>query len=165
MQAAHRQMTASCSIAQQQLRVQHLRNKRLHDKHPTAEQFYVGDREWLYSPVVPQGYTKKFTSFWKGPYTIVDKTGDVNYKIQLIGGTQTFVVHRNRLKLCYTPPSLPIAATSLTETTPVESQYTLPTYNPVSGIGGYTTLDPIHPEHRPVRSRRPLARYNDYLRH
>ena len=33
------------------------------------------------------------------------------------------------LKLCYTPPSESIAATNLTETTPVD-QYTLPTYNP-----------------------------------
>ena len=37
---------------------------------------------------------QKFTSFWKGPYTIVDKIGEVNYKIQLIGDTQAFVVHR-----------------------------------------------------------------------
>ena len=77
VQAAHGQMNASCNIAQ--LRAQHLRNKRLHDKHPTAEQCYVGDRVWLYSPVIiPQGNTKKFTSFWKGLYTMIDKTGDVN---------------------------------------------------------------------------------------
>jgi len=44
----------------------------------------VGDQVWLHSP--PQERMKKFTSLWKGPYTILDKPGIVNYKIQLIGG-------------------------------------------------------------------------------
>ena len=120
VQEAHKQVAASCNIAQQHLQTHHLRNKKLHDKDKTAVQFCVGDRVWLYTPVVSKGNTKKFTSFWKGPYTIVDKTGEVNYKIQLIGGTQTFVVHRNRLKLCYTPP--PNCNTGL-------SQQLLPAYS------------------------------------
>ena len=155
VQTAHRQLSASCNLARQHLRVQHLHNKKLHDKHHTAEQLCIGDRVWLYTPVVPKGNTKKFTSCWKGPYTIIDKPGEVTYKIQLIGGTQTFVVHRNRLKICYTPPSAQDATTS----------HTLPTYSPVSGAGGYTTLDSTHTYPRPSRNRRPPARYNDYFRH
>ena len=27
----------------------------------------------------------KFLSLWQGPYTVIDKTSDVNYKIQLVG--------------------------------------------------------------------------------
>ena len=66
----------------------------------------VDDRVWSYSPVLPatKGGRKKFASLWKGPYTVVDTPGVVNYKGQLIGGTQTFVVHRNQLKLYQTPP-------------------------------------------------------------
>ena len=72
-------MAAFCDIAQQHLQAQHLRNKKLHDKDNIVVQFCVGDRVWLYTPVVLKGNTKKFTSFWKGFYTIVDKTGEVNY--------------------------------------------------------------------------------------
>ena len=164
VQDAHKQMATSCNIAQQHLRAQHLHNKKLHDKDTTAVPFCVGDRVWLYTPVVPKGKTKKFTSFWKGPYTIVDKTGEVNYKIQLIGGTQTFVVHRNRLKLCYTPPPNPNTGLSQ-PSLPSDSQCTLPTHYPASGVGGYTTLDSTPPNTRPVRNRRPPTRFTDYIRH
>ena len=157
VQEAHQQIAAACNVAQQHLQAQHLRNKTLHDKHTTTVQFCIGDRVWLYTPVVLKGNTKKFSCFWKGPYTIIDKTGDVNYKIQLIGGTQTFIVHQNRLKPCYTPPSLPSTETKW-------SGDTLPTYTPISGIGGYTALDSTNYHSRPARNRRPPARYNDYLR-
>ena len=157
-------MASSCNIAQQHLRAQHLRNKQLYDKDNTAVQFCVGDRVWLYTSVVSKGKTKKFTSFWKGPYTIVDKPGEINYKIQFIGGTQTFVVHRNRLKLCYTPPPISNAEFSQPPL-PSDSQSTLLTYCPDSGIGGYTNLDFTQPDTRPARIRRPPHRFNDYNQH
>ena len=104
VQAFHQQMKTTQSIVREKLQSQHLRRKSLHNCQGIAEELQVGDRVWLYNPAVPQGSTKKFISMWKGPYTVIDKPGAVNYKVQLIGGRQTFVVHRNRLKLCYTPP-------------------------------------------------------------
>jgi len=35
---------------------------------------------------------------------VIDKTSPVNYRIQLIGTSQSLVVHHNRLKLCYGDP-------------------------------------------------------------
>ena len=99
---AHKQLKTTYDIANHHLHKQHLCQKRIHDHNGLGEPFQVGDRVWLYTPVVSRGNTKKFKSFWKGPSTVVDKPGDVSYKIQLIGGTQTFVVHRNRLKPCHT---------------------------------------------------------------
>ena len=64
----------------------------------------IGDRVWLFVPAVKAGRTKKFASLWRGPYTVLDKTSPVNYRIQLIGTTKTLVVHRNRLKICYGVP-------------------------------------------------------------
>ena len=58
-QDAHKHMAASCNIAQQHLQAQHLHNKKLHDKDTTAVPFCVGDRVWLYTPVVPKGKTNK----------------------------------------------------------------------------------------------------------
>jgi len=169
VQGAHQQMKLSQSIVREQLQLQQARRKSLHDRHGVAEEFQVGDRVWLYSPAIPQGRTKKLSSLWKGPYTVVDKPGVVNYKIQLIGGTQTFVVHRNRLKLCYTPPQ----QESSMQTSNRRS-YSDVTASETSGVAGYTSTtnsappdvaEATEPSTRPQRTRRPPARLDDYMRH
>lgn len=43
--------------------------------------------EVMIVPAVKQGRTKKLSSLWRGPYTILDKTSPVNYCIQLIGSS------------------------------------------------------------------------------
>ena len=86
---------------QQHLSQYYLCQTEAHDSKGTAAELQIGDVVWLYTPVVCQGTTKKFSSFWRGPYTTIDKLGPVNYKLQLVGGTQSLVVHRNHIKLCY----------------------------------------------------------------
>ena len=63
-----------------------LHQKAVHDSKGTAVAIQIGDVVWLHNPVVCQGNTKKFTSFLRGPYTIIDKIGPVNYKLQLTLG-------------------------------------------------------------------------------
>ena len=82
VQAAHQQMRMSRSIVREQLQLQQAQRKSLHDRHEVAEEFQVDDQVWLYNPAIPQGRTKKLASLWKGPYTVLDKPGVVNYKIQ-----------------------------------------------------------------------------------
>ena len=82
----------------------HKANKRRHDNKESGDKFSIGDLVWLYVPAIKQGRTKKLSSLWKGPYTVIDKTSNVNYKIQLVGTSKTVIVHRNRLKLCYGKP-------------------------------------------------------------
>ena len=86
------------------LKSSHAQNKDRHDQAVAGDQLAVGDRVWLYIPAVKQGQTKKLSSLWRGPYTIIDRVGSVTYRIQLIGTAKTLVVHRNRLKLCYGIP-------------------------------------------------------------
>ena len=119
--------------------------------------------------MVNQGRTRKFASFQNGPYTVIDKPGEVTYKVQLIGGTQTLVVHRNRLKPCLTPPPLQ------TNKAPAQHSQTIPdcvpTYADVTAghhvpqVGGYTSIEPDYSTTRPTRARRPPTRYDDYLRY
>jgi len=54
--------------------------------------------------LLKQGRTKKFLSLCKGSCTVIDKTSDTNYKIQLVGANKTSIVHENRMKLCYGKP-------------------------------------------------------------
>ena len=97
----YRYLKEAHNVAQQQLSQQYLRQKGTHDSVGTVSEFQIGGVVWLYTPVVKQGNTKKFSSFWRGPYTVIDKSGPVNYKVQLIGSTQTLLVYRNRIKPCY----------------------------------------------------------------
>ena len=45
----------------------------------------MGDRVWLFVPAMKKGKTKKLASLWRGPYTVVDKTSPVIYRIKLVG--------------------------------------------------------------------------------
>ena len=75
------------------------------DKASTGEcLFQEGDIVWLYAPAIKNILSRKLSSLWQGPYTVLEKVINVNYKIQLIGSTKYQIVHANRLKLCYGHP-------------------------------------------------------------
>ena len=83
------------------------RHKTLYDRKVHGPTFEVGDKVWLYSTVVPSDSHRKLHHPWTGPYEVMSKLSDVNYKIALIGGNdKTFIVHFDRLKRC-TPGSRP----------------------------------------------------------
>ena len=88
----------------QKLKEAHKKNKVIYDKGVAGSSHIIGDRVWLYIPSMKQERTRKLSSLWQGPYTIIDRVGAVNYCIQLIGSSKTLVVHRNRLKLHYGEP-------------------------------------------------------------
>lgn len=146
----------------------------------------VGDRVWLYVPAVKVGRSKKLSSLWRGPYTIIGRTSSVNYRIQLIGSTVVLVVHRNRLKLCHGEPgvtSAPRTVTSrprkqastqpmLTARATLQSRRTFADVTAgrpaTQGSGGYTSsmdLNNCCCSDRPQRIRRPPDRYGSYLVH
>ena len=171
VQQTHRYLKEAYNAAQQQLSQQYLHHKNTHDRAGAAAEFQIGDVVWLYTPVVKQGNTKKFSSFWRGPYTVIDKPGPVNYKVQLIGGTQTLLVHRNHIKPCYDAsnhyPNMSPAPPQNNDTS-ITTDPPLADHGSDAGIAGYTTLTgetAASPEAsaRPVRTRRPPARLADYV--
>ena len=118
----------------QHLQQAHQRQKQVADASSVGEAFQVGDRVWLYVPRVKQGQSKKLISLWRGPYTVISKTSPINYRIQLIGGNQKTTVHRNRLKLCHTDPTLPLVQHRANDT---QSTSSINRRND----GGYVILD------------------------
>lgn len=58
----------------------------------------VGDLVFLHSTVLTRGVTRKLHKPWTGPYEVVEKINDVNYRIKM-SNDRTQVVHINRLKL------------------------------------------------------------------
>ena len=51
----------------------------------------------MHKGVVPKGAYYKFLRPWK-PAVIVDKVGELNYRIRVLGAKSTLLVHHNRLK-------------------------------------------------------------------
>ena len=98
---AHQHLTQAYKLAWKHVSQYHLRQKAVHNSKGTAVAQQIGEIVWLHNPEVHQGNTNKFTSFWHGPYTIIDKIGPINNKLQLLGGTQAVVVYRNCIKLCH----------------------------------------------------------------
>ena len=58
--------------------------------------FCIGDLVWLYVPAVKKGRSKKLHLPWDGPYTVIKRLTDVNYRIQAtVGCHRHLVVHFN----------------------------------------------------------------------
>ena len=77
-----------------------IRQKRNYDKQAAVKTFAAGDL--VYREYLPQAREHKFAHPWKGPYKVLEKIGDVNYKIQPVSGGSSVIVHVDHLKLCLT---------------------------------------------------------------
>eukprot|EP00731_Ephydatia_muelleri_P030002 Em0021g525a len=129
---------------------------------------------------------KKFTSFWRGLYTVIDQlNAAVDYRIQLVGSTKMLIVHRNRLKRFYG-----LSKNSVKESRQKDSNLkavhtrSVPEKDPVSTdddspvvtteqAGGFVdeVMSDHTPEDTPVpvcrtqRIRQPTDRYGIYIEH
>lgn len=75
------------------------RYKRVYDRKKKTHRYSVGDRVWLYHPVVPRGLKPKLYNLWRGPFVIAEVLSDVNYRLELPTGRRLFgMVHANRLR-------------------------------------------------------------------
>ena len=164
----HKVLGDSYATVRQNLTQAQSRRKHLHDHSANSTAFQCGDRVWLYVPAVKQGRSRKLSSLWRGPYTVIDKTSSVNYRIQLIGTSQSLVVHHNRLKLCYGDPEPSPSLTRSRRNQVDNEQPASPTSdgsiaigdsgvasnlsrNQASAVGGYTSSSSssgivLHPE-------------------
>ena len=127
-----RQMQLTLNYAYQKVRetlgnVQR-RQKLLYDRTLHGKPFNDGDLVWLHSTVVPPHSHRKLHHPWSGPYKIVAKLSDLNYKIAPVQDlSKVSIVHFNRLKPCTqgtrlaTPPSL--QSPSHSHSTLSQSQY------------------------------------------
>ena len=57
-----------------------------------------GEKVWLFTPAVPRGDSRKLHRPWTGPYKVLKKLSEVNYRIQHLQNYKKRVVHFDRLK-------------------------------------------------------------------
>ena len=82
------------------------------------------------------GHIKKFSSLWRGPYTVIDRVSPVNHRIQLTAcTTSTQIVHYNRLKLCQGDPEKCTMSRESEQTNQLERDEVLSSVDPSPDMG------------------------------
>ena len=67
--------------------------------------YALGDRVYLLKQANKKGVSKKLSHKWKGPFTVVEVLSENNYLIRADANQKKQLVHANRLKRCFKPPS------------------------------------------------------------
>ena len=92
LEAAHNKARTHLQAAQK-------RQKDYYDRRVAGTSFRVGDRVLLSTTAVKRGLSPKLHHQWQGPYVVLDKVSEVNYRVQLATGQgRKQVVHFNRLR-------------------------------------------------------------------
>ncbi|KAJ8932556.1 hypothetical protein NQ318_004710 [Aromia moschata] len=84
-------------FARENLKIHSDKMKQRLDTTSTETALKPGDAVWLYAPKRTKGKCPKLQSNWEGPYTIIKKTNDLVYRIQLSPRSKPKVVHLERL--------------------------------------------------------------------
>ena len=74
------------------------RQKRNFDRFARGGPYKAGDVVWLFNTRREKGRCRKFRKPWVGPYMVVRRLSDVNYRIQRSKRAKPSVVHFDRLK-------------------------------------------------------------------
>ena len=86
------------SLAQEKLGASHEQCKEQYDKRVHGIPFEPNDLVWLHSTVIPQGHSRKLHLPWTGPFKVIERVSESDYRLK--GRRTTHIVHFDRLKLC-----------------------------------------------------------------
>ena len=159
-------------VGHQQERQQEIYNKKVHGK-PHEPGVLV----WLFNPAIPRGRARKFHRPWTGPYRVLTRLSDRNYRLKNVHNHQVKTVHFDRLKPRPANIRLPPPRRTLRSPPPVSSAENdielvddddFPPLAPaLARIPPPTShpppTPPPPPRHYPSRSRNPVNRYGDVI--
>jgi len=141
-----------------------VRQKRNYDVREKGRHFQAGELVWVYNPVRKKGRCPKLDSQWVGPCRVLERVGEVVYRLQLPPKGRRVVLHRDRLAP-YRGVASPMA--SVARGTP--PQPPLPAHSLASSPGLTAPSDPTGPVDtapqaaQPRRQRRPPGRFRDFV--
>ena len=87
-------MSEAYSLVRKHLGKSAERQKRLYDTN-TQTRSFKRDWVWIFYPEAKE----KFGRGWKGPYLVINKLGDVNYRVQKSESAQLVTVHVDHMKI------------------------------------------------------------------
>ncbi|CAI5690254.1 unnamed protein product [Oreochromis niloticus] len=85
------------SYAREQLAKAGLRQKRNYDITTKGRHFRAGELVWVYSPKRKKGRCPKLDSSWVGPCSVLERVGEVVYRVQLPPRGRKVALHRDRM--------------------------------------------------------------------
>ncbi|KAI3375469.1 hypothetical protein L3Q82_003801 [Scortum barcoo] len=90
-------MESAHAFARNQLQKAGVRQKRNYDIRARGTDFKAGDLVWVYSPRRRKGRCPKLDCHWVGPCEVLEKLGEVVYRVQLPPRGRRVALHRDRL--------------------------------------------------------------------
>ncbi|XP_061115069.1 uncharacterized protein LOC133139508 [Conger conger] len=84
-------------FARNQLRSAGARQKRNYDVHTKGQHFTAGELVRVYNPQRKKGRCPKLDSKWMGPCRVLERLGEVVYRVQLPARGRRVALHRDRL--------------------------------------------------------------------
>ena len=91
LQETHQLMRESMDIEQE-------RQNTYYDRSKYEPNYKVGEGVLVFNPTVKKGETRKFTSFYRGPWTIVKIINDLNFRVKDKKTKKAIKVHYGQLK-------------------------------------------------------------------
>ena len=91
-------MESAHSIVRRNTETAMRRQKRYHDLKLSWQKFEKDDEVYVYFPVRKSGRSPKFTSFWRGPYKIIDQCTEVTYRVNCAYRGKEQVIHVDRIR-------------------------------------------------------------------
>ena len=91
LKETHQLMRESMDVEQE-------RQKTYYDRRKYGPNYKVGEEVLVFNPTVKKGDTRKFNSFYRGPYTIVEIINDLNFRVEDKKTKKAIKVHYDRLK-------------------------------------------------------------------
>ena len=91
LQETHQLMRESMDVKQE-------RQKSYYDRSKYGPSYRVGEEVLIFNTTDKKGETRKFTSFYRGPYIIVENINDLNFKVEVKKTRKAIKFHYDRLK-------------------------------------------------------------------
>ena len=85
-------------LMREYLDVEQERQKLYYDRSKFRPSYKVGEELLVFNPTVKKGETRKFTSFYRGPYKNIEVINDLNFKVEDKKTRKANKVHYDRLK-------------------------------------------------------------------
>ena len=85
-------------LMRQYVDVEQERQKTYYDRRRYGPSYKVGEKLLVFVPTVKKGETRKFTSFYREPYTIIEIIKDFSFKVEDKQTTKAIKVHYDRLQ-------------------------------------------------------------------
>lgn len=86
-------------IVRENTKAEMLRQKRYHDRKLKWQIFSPGDKVYVYFPRRKLGTSPKLTSFWQGPFSVLEKCSECTYKVSCGSKGSPQVIHVDRMRL------------------------------------------------------------------